>query len=287
MAVIQGDPGTGKTTLALAVAAHLSIGRPLPEIIGEPLIGESIYQSAEDDGDDTLAPRLSALGADSDMVSDISVPFNDIENDCELLENAIREVNAKLVVIDPWQAYIGSSDMNRASDIRRLMTGLAGIAAKTECAIVTIAHMNKSQGAKNLYRGLGSIDFAASARSVLQITLSPEDKNIRIMSHIKSSLSRDCEPLMFTIGGDSAVEFLGVYGGEVAFGDGEETIIEESKKELAKEIIVQMLADGKQRATAVRDACKTAGIGDRTIDEAKSELKVKSSKTTKEWTWEL
>lgn len=141
--VIQGNPGTGKTTLALAIAAFLSTGRPFPETDGEPMRGESIYQSAEDDPNDTITPRLFALGADCEKVSDISVPFNDIDKDYEIFENAIREVGAKMAVIDPWQAYIGrGNNINRASDVRRLMSGLAVLAAKTECAVVCIAHMN-------------------------------------------------------------------------------------------------------------------------------------------------
>ena len=200
-------------------------------------------QSAEDDPNDTITPRLLALGADCEKVSDISVPFNDIDKDCEVLENAIREVGAKMAVIDPWQAYIGRrNDMNRASDVRRLMSGLAVLAAKTECAIVAIAHMNKSQGAKNLYRGLGSIDFAASARSVLQVTLAPDNKNVRVMSHIKSSLAREGVSLMFTIGDNSEIEFIGAYDDENSVnrigGEGGE----ETKRELAKEIMIQMLS---------------------------------------------
>ena len=286
--VIQGDPGTGKTTLALAIAAFLSTGRPFPGTQNEPLTGESIYQSAEDDPNDTITPRLLALGADCEKVSDISVPFNDIDKDCEVLENAIREIGARLAVIDPWQAYIGrGNDMNRASDVRRLMSGLAVLAAKTECAIVAIAHMNKSQGAKNLYRGLGSIDFAASARSVLQVSLSDEDRDIRIMSHIKSSLSREGAPLMFTIGDDSELDFIGVYGDEDAIYINGDEGGEETKREMAKEIMVQLLTDGPKPGKEVHEACKAAGVGNRTIDTAKSELRVKSVKKAKEWYWAL
>jgi RecA-family ATPase len=286
--VVQGDPGAGKTSFVLSIAAHLSKGMPLPFADGEPLTGESIYQSAEDDPDDTIKPRLLALGADCDKVSDIRVPFNDIDKDCEVLENAIREVGAKMAAIDPWQAYIGKgNDMNRASDVRRLMGNLYGVAARTGCALVAIAHMNKSQSAKNLYRGLGSIDFAASARSVLQVSLSPEDKNIRILSHIKSSLSREGEPLMFTINDDMSLEFLGRYDGEVELSEAHDTDIEETKKELAKEIMCQMLTEGMKPATVVKNACLAAGIGSRTIDEAKIELKVKSVKNSKEWLWQL
>jgi RecA-family ATPase len=287
--VIQGDPGTGKTTFALLLAAYISTGRPFPETSDEPITGESIYQSAEDDPADTIAPRLFALGADCSKISDISEPFNDIDKNCEVLEKAIREVSAKLAVIDPWQAYIGKgNDMNRASDVRRLMGGLAAVAARTECAIVAIAHMNKTQGAKNLYRGLGSIDFAASARSVLQITLAPEDRSIRVLSHIKSSLSREGDSLQFTIGDNSAVTFLGRYCGAAADMSEATTVApEDTKKEQAKEIILQLLSDGSKPAKIVREACAVAGVGERTTDDAKRELGVKSVKEAANWFWVL
>ena len=179
VSVIQGDPGDGKTTLTLALSALLSTGQPLPETDGEPVFGEILYQSAEDAVGDTLEPRLAAMGADCSVISNISVPFNDIEKDCELLENAIREVGAVLFVLDPLQAFIGKgNDMTRAADMRRLMSGLAVAAAKTSCAVVAIGHMNKAERSKTLYRGLGSIDIAASARNVLHVGRSAEDREI-------------------------------------------------------------------------------------------------------------
>ena len=94
ISMIQGDPASGKTTLALAIAALLTTGRPMPEDNHEPLRGEVIYQSAEDNVGDTLNPRLTAMGADCSKISVIEAPFEDIEKDCETLENAIREVGA-------------------------------------------------------------------------------------------------------------------------------------------------------------------------------------------------
>ena len=284
--VIQGDPGDGKTTLALALSALLSRGQPLPETDCEPISGEILYQSAEDQVSDTLEPRLAAMGADCSKISNISVPFNDIEKDCELLENAIREVGAVLFVLDPLQAFIGKgNDMTRAADMRRLMSGLAIAAAKTECAVVAIGHMNKAERSKTLYRGLGSIDIAASARSVLHVGRSAEDREIRVMTHIKSSLAKEGSPLAFAIGDNSMVEFLGHYDGEVR---ASEVPSDDTKRETAKDIILKMLADGSKPCTEIYAACKAAGIlSERTVDEAKKELGVKSVRKAHGWEWEL
>ncbi|MDR0199872.1 MAG: AAA family ATPase [Streptococcaceae bacterium] len=284
ISVIQGDPGDGKTTLALALSALLSVGQPLPETETEPILGEVLYQSAEDTVSDTLEPRLSAMGADCSKISNISVPFNNIEKDCELLEMAIREVGAVLFVLDPLQAFIGKgNDMTRAADMRRLMSGLAVVAAKTECAVLAIGHMNKAERSKTLYRGLGSIDIAASARSVLHVGRSAEDRDIRVMSHIKSSLAKEGAALAFTIGDNSTVEFIGRYDGEI----GEEVMSsDDTKRETAKDVILRMLADGSKPCTDIYAACKTAGIlSERTVDEAKKELGVKSMRNSYGWEW--
>ena len=84
------------------------------------------------------------------------------------LEEAIRRTGAKLIVLDPLQAYLGSDvDMHRANEVRPVLKRLSLMAERTQCAVILIGHMNKAQGLKSGYRGLGSIDFRASARSVL------------------------------------------------------------------------------------------------------------------------
>jgi energy-coupling factor transporter ATP-binding protein EcfA2 len=287
ISVIQGDPGDGKTTLALALSALLSTGQPLPESNGVSVSGEILYQSAEDAVGDTLEPRLTAMGADCSKISNISVPFNDIEKDCELIENAIREVGAILFVLDPLQAFIGKgNDMTRAADMRRLMSGLSIVTAKTECAVVAIGHMNKAERSKTLYRGLGSIDIAASARSVLHVGRSADDKDIRVVSHIKSSLAKEGVPIAFTIGDNSTVEFLGRYDGEIKPADAPP--VDDTKREIAKDIILKMLTDGAKPCVEIYKECKAAGIlSERTVDEAKKELGVKSVRRATGWEWVL
>lgn len=286
ISVIQGDPGEGKTTLALALSAFLSTGQPLPETKEDSICGEILYQSAEDAVSDTLEPRLAAMGADCSKISAISVPFNDIEKDCELLGNAIREVGAVLFVLDPLQAFIGKgNDMTRAADMRRLMSGLAVVAAETGCAIVAIGHMNKAERSKTLYRGLGSIDIAASARSVLHVGRCAENRETRVMSHIKSSLAKEGAALAFTIGDNSAVQFIGQYDCETTESD---TPTDDSKRETAKDIILKMLSDGSKPCAKIYMACKAVGIlSERTVDAAKKELGVKSVRKPYGWEWTL
>jgi RecA-family ATPase len=286
--VIQGDPGDGKTTLALAIAAMLSVGKAMPGTVGEPLTGNTIYQSAEDNAADTLMPRLMGMGADCAKIAFIDTPIFDIGKDCDMLEASIREIGALMLVLDPLQAYIGrGADMCRAADMRRLMSGLAIAAERTNCAVVAIGHMNKSTGAKSLYRGLGSIDIAASARSVLLVGRSAEDENVRVMSHVKSSLAQEGAPIAFTIGDNSVVNFIGEFDGEILLPEDSFPIPEDNKRELAAEIILRLLSDEAKPCAEVYDACLAADIKSRTVDKAKKDLAVRSVRKPEGWYWTL
>ncbi|WP_330602451.1 AAA family ATPase [Anaerocolumna chitinilytica] len=195
--LIEGDPGEGKTTLALTLAALLSRGQPLPcdeDIPYEPI--NIIYQIAEDGIDDTIKPRLEKANADCSKIHVIDETEKELGMTDERLEQAIAETKAKLVILDPIQTYIGSDvDMHRANEIRFVLKRLGIIAEKYGCAIVLIGHMNKASGSKSTYRGLGSIDIQATVRSVLLVAKIPDKPNIRIMAQDKSVLRRQEIPL--------------------------------------------------------------------------------------------
>lgn len=211
--VIEGDPGEGKTTLALTLAALLSRGQPLPydeDIPYEPI--SIIYQTAEDGIDDTIKPRLENANADCSKIRVIDETEKELSMTDERLEQAIAETNAKIVILDPIQAYIGSDvDMHRANEIRPVLKQLEIISEKYGCAIVLIGHMNKASGSKSTYRGLGSIDIQATARSVLLVARIPDKPNIRIMAQDKSSLAAAGDSIGFEISEDRGFECIGPY----------------------------------------------------------------------------
>lgn len=168
--IVQGDPGEGKTTFVLAVIAALTTVEALPECeeVQKPM--NVIYQTAEDGLSDTIKPRLEAAGADCSRVLVIDESNDDLTLVDERLEQAVRETGARLIVLDPIQAYLGDNvDMHRANEVRPVMKRVAAMAERTGCAVILIGHMNKAQGLKSGYRGLGSIDFRAAARSILVV----------------------------------------------------------------------------------------------------------------------
>ena len=156
--LLQGDPGDGKSTMILKIISLLSNGRKPPngKIMMKPI--KSIYQCSEDGVADTIKPRLEQMNANCKNVAFIDEESSTpLTIDDERLLGAIREFRPKLVVIDPIQAYIGSdSDLFVTGRARKLMHKLSLCASIYGCAIVLVGHFTKREGAKNLYRGLGS-----------------------------------------------------------------------------------------------------------------------------------
>ena len=211
--IIEGDPGEGKTTLVLKLAAALSRGLPLPcddDKEYEPI--HIIYQTAEDGIEDTIKPRLEKAGADCSMIRVIDETDKELSMTDDRLEQAIIETGARLIILDPIQAYIGATvDMHRANDIRPVLKHLGIIAEKHNCAIILIGHMNKASGSKSTYRGLGSIDIQATARSVLLVARLRDKPNIRIMAHDKSSLAPTGDAIGFEMTEDNGMVCIGPY----------------------------------------------------------------------------
>lgn len=211
--IIEGDPGEGKTTLVLKLAAALSRGLPLPcddDKEYEPI--HIIYQTAEDGIEDTIKPRLEKAGADCSMIRVIDETDKELLMTDDRLEQAIIETGARLIILDPIQAYIGATvDMHRANEIRPVLKHLGIIAEKHNCAIILIGHMNKASGSKSTYRGLGSIDIQATARSVLLMARLRDKPNIRIMAHDKSSLAPAGDAIGFEMTEDNGMVCIGPY----------------------------------------------------------------------------
>lgn len=143
--IIQGDPGEGKTTFALRLAAACSSGKALPCIeLTEPF--HVIYQTAEDGLGDTVKSRLIDSGADENMVLNIVEDSNSLSLSDERIEKAITETGARLMILDPIQGYIGEDvDINRANEIRTVLKKVAAVSDRTGCAIVLVGHLNKAK----------------------------------------------------------------------------------------------------------------------------------------------
>ena len=101
------------------------------------------------------------------------------------------------------------TDMNRANEVRPMFRRLADVAERTGCAVILIGHLNKAAGGQSAYRGLGSIDFRAAARSVLLIGRVKREPNVRVIVHDKSSLAPEGKPVAFCLDPETGFSWIG------------------------------------------------------------------------------
>jgi len=284
--IIQGDPGDGKTTMMLAVAAAITNGEPLPG--GSPVAPASvIFQTAEDGLADTIKPRLEQLGADCARVHVIDETEQALSLSDERIEQAIAKMDAKLFIADPIQGYLNGADMHSANGIRPLMKFLGAVAERTGCAIAIIGHLNK-KGGKAQYRGLGSIDIFAAARSVLTVGKIDVDDNMRAVIHGKSNLAAPGPALAFGLDPVGGFTWLGEYDitlDELLSGKSSEP--SESRLGQTMGFIKNELGGGTVPAAEMIRRATENGIPKMTLDRAKQTLGVKSVKRQNQWFWTM
>ena len=280
--IIQGDPGDGKTTFVLALTALLTQGFPMPGGGAAPPMNV-IYQTAEDGLADTIRPRLDALGADCSRVLVIDEGERELTLDDQRLAQAIRQTGAGLAVLDPIQAYLGNGvDMHRANEVRPIFKRLGQLAEQTGCAIVLVGHMNQMQGAKSAYRGLGSIDFRAAARSVLLVGRSKDDDEQRVVVHDKSSLAPEGPAFLFSLDSETGFRwdgFCDATASELLSGSGPST----TKTEQAERLLLDLLAGGEMPSDELLSRASTLGISERTLKIAKQNLGVTATRRGDRW----
>ncbi|MDL2232381.1 AAA family ATPase [Ruminococcaceae bacterium OttesenSCG-928-L11] len=283
--IIQGDPGDGKTTMALAVAAAVTRGKRIVEG-GTATLAPSavIFQTAEDGLADTIKPRLEQLGADCGRVHVIDEDEQSLSLSDERIEAAIVKMKAKLFILDPLQAYLGGADMHSTNGVRPLMKQLGTVVERTDCAIVIIGHLNK-KGGKSQYRGLGSIDIYAAARSVLTVGRISDTE--RAVVHGKSNLAPAGVSLSFELDPVSGFRWLGER--DIGIDDllSGKSYQPENQFSKARRLIETTLRNGSVPAVEIMQAAEEQGISPKTLNRAKSALGVISIKRQGKWFWEL
>jgi hypothetical protein len=286
--VLDGDPGTGKSTLTLTIAAKVSTSSPFPDG-ARPERADVILLSAEDDIGDTIRPRLEAAGADlarcwvlPDVQPDPDKPPRppELPADLDAIEGMVKDKQAALVVIDPIAAFLsGTVDMHRDQDVRRALAPLAYMAARTSAAVVIVRHMNKGQGSA-LYRGSGSIGIVGAARAGLLVAPDPDDEDRRVLAMSKANLAKRTESLAYRIVEDER------YGVARVVWDGASKhtaadlvrprVDDDEAPALAEaaRVLKEILANGPLSAGNVKKQAAQAGVAERTLHRARQALGV-------------
>lgn len=205
----------------------------------------------------------------------------------ERLEGAIIQTGARMLILDPIQAYLGGGmDMNRANEARDMTKRLGALAEKYKCAIILIGHMNKASGNKAAYRGMGSIDFFAVARSVLLVGRVEGESNTRAVVQIKNNLAQFGHPKAFELS-ENGFKWLGDYeitADEVLGGIAPRA----NKLEQAKQLLRELAETSNAvHSNEIFDMADKQGISKRTLENAKKELGVRAKKINNSWYWEL
>ena len=217
LTLLVGDPGLGKSFVTLDIAARVSRGRPLPHLSDEhrrpsTTPGSVVLLSAEDDVSDTIRPRLVATrpisrglrrleavrSPDPERGQPRDMTFS-LANDLGVLEQLISSLDrCRLVVIDPITAYLGAGDSHNNAEMRSLLAPLSDLASRTGVAVLAINHLNKAGQGPAIYRSMGSLAFAATARSVLAVLRDPHDQGACVLCRSRATWA--CQSTEFATG---------------------------------------------------------------------------------------
>jgi hypothetical protein len=301
LAMLSGDPGAGKTYITLAVAAAITTGRvPYTGEHREP--ADVLYLSVENSPEHVVRPRFHSLGGDPKRFhilqgtitgeGDRAVRGSVRLSDVSLLHDALRQTEARLVIVDPIQSYLGADvDAHRSNETRPVMDGLSRLAEEHACCNWLVRHLGKAPSGKAIHRGLGSIDLSAAVRTELLAGCSPDDPAQRALVQLKSNLGQFGPALGYTI---EAPDGTFRWTGEseltaAALLAPESNEVETGAMAEAKDFLSNALAQGARPAKDVEAEARQERIRERTLKRAKKVLGVQSRKCgmTGAWEWAL
>jgi len=308
--ILDGDPGQGKSTIAIDLAARLTTGKPFPD--GSMCtIGNVLLIGCEDGFANTVKPRLLAAGADCDRVqifdgitmgSAKKMPA--FPDDLPALREAIVESQARLVIIDPLMAFLGSS-INTYSDhsVRTALGPLAGLAEELNVVLLCIRHFSKQVGKSAIHKGGGSIGIVAAARLVMLVCKDPKDASLRVLAVAKSNLDQKPKALRYRIigkhsdpGEPNAWQSSGIDWVGTCNLDADELVADSEQKpdsvlQKVQGFIQEALAAGPMKAKEVIELGTKKGHSSVTLQRASKALgvikKAVFNGVTKESYWSL
>lgn len=275
LTILDGDPGTNKSSLTIDLAARVSTGREMPDGTAGSEGGVVLLQG-EDSLRKTLLPRLIAAAANLERIAasdDVRIP-----DELSRVEDAVQKVKAKLVVLDPLMCFL-QLNANAEQSARRAMGSLRELAERYDLAIVLVRHLSKSGGKKALYRGMGSIAITAVVRCAFLVAPSPRDPNMRVLCHYKSNLGPTTSSLLFEPAEDDQGRVRIEWHGECEYSADDllnATPGDSGARDEARKFLWKILADGPLPCRVIRKQIVARGLSERTAERAKADLGILS-----------
>lgn len=308
--VLAGEPGSGKTTIALAIAATVTCGGRWPD--GRRCdVGNVLIWSGEDDPEDTLLPRLLAMGANPERIYFVKsvrrggevVPFDPAKDMPALTAAAAQIGDVRLSIIDPVVSAVGGADSHKNTEVRRALQPVVDWAAANGAAVLGISHFSKgSAGREPAARVVGSIAFAAVARVVLVAAkgVSADGRACRIFARAKSNIGPDSGGFAYSIEQVEVRGYTGITASVIRWGDAlqgtarellarAEDAAQDVEARDVNEFLSGLLASGPVAALTVMTEAVSAGYSRDQVQRAARRLGVERRKVGMKdgWVWAL
>ena len=300
--ILEGEEGLGKSFLTLAIAAAQATGWRLPNAEAELEPARVLMLVAEDGAENTIVPRLDALGADKRQVAIIEEPFALDSDGILRLRMLLAEVQPRLVIIDPLFAFT-KGNVNNESDTRPIANEIKMLAEEFDCAIIGIRHIGKAKGHGDPRQaGMASIAWRAAARSVLLVGKNPDDPSQKAMCQTKSNLGKIPDySIGFEICPSSQHETGEFFWTGESNLTAQKMLASSSSDEDAAGIneavafLRETLRDGEKTAREVADEGKALGLTERQLRYARQKLRIVPKKNGgffgkvfgQNWSWSL
>lgn len=282
--LLSGDPSAGKTYVALAFAAALTVGKiPYTGQPCEPL--DVVYLSTENSAEFVVRPRFDALAGDATRFHCLrgavtgDGPKERREqvrlSDIPLLEATVKQTKARLLIVDPIQSYLGGEvDLHRSNETRPILDGLATLAERHNACILILRHFAKATTGHAMHRGLGSVDI--TARSELQVGYRDQQ---RAIVQVKNNLGEYGKSIGFEINPDGAFRWTGettITANDLAASG----MTEEDRDAVseAAESLSDMLRGGPKLQSEIFSETREMGISPAAVRRAKKKLGVQHRK---------
>lgn len=299
--LMGGDPGKGKTMVALDIAARVSTGNPWPDGARNKA-GKVLILTAEDDLDDTIVPRLRTAGANLDRIfaletvekydpetESITNQLPNLVDNLTDLENEIDIHQPKLIIIDPLNGFLPGVDTHRDAEMRsRVFAPMKQMLQDSGAALIYIVHLNKSGSKTATHRIMGSMANIAAARSSW-IVADDKDSNDKLMVPDKFNIAEKPKGMSFKIIGNKENLPVVAWSNDPVDTTADEALSPDGssapERDMAQEFVLGMLENGPVPAKDIYSEAEAFEISKRTLMRAKSKLKVKSKKIGAAWKW--